>query len=395
MDTIFLKKGEDRRVRVGHLWIFSYEIDGSRTPVTEFAPGQSVNIADAGGRPLGTGYVNSASLIAVRLVSRNANEPLNADLLRSRLSDAISLRSRLFDRPFWRLCHGEGDFLPGIVADRHGNHIVCQISTAGMEAHTSDLLNVLDYLLHPRSILLDNDIASRELERLDRFQKAVLGNVPEEAVIEENETAYAVPLASGQKTGWFYDQRTNRRTLSPFVRSQPGCSVLDAFCYAGGFGALAAKNGAGSITFLDASSHALGYARRNAQMFCDNIEVIQGDALSRLADLRRSGRTFDIVCLDPPAFIKRKKDAKQGMEAYARINELGIDLVKPGGLLMTCSCSHHLDADALRSIVTRAAGKKRRFARLLYRGFQGPDHPVHPAMPETAYLKAFLFHLPW
>lgn len=394
METVFLKKGEDRRLRVGHLWVFSNEIDTRRSPLTSFTPGQPVLVSDSGGRVLGTGYVNPASLIAVRMVSRRPDEPLGPDLLRRRLTDALTLRERMFRRPFYRLCHGEGDFLPGLVADRHGDHIVCQITTAGMDVHTEELVAVLDELLHPSSILLDNDVASRDLEGLKRFQTTALGNTPEETAIEENGMQYAIPLRGGQKTGWFYDQRVNRAALSPFVQAQPGCEVLDAFCYAGGFGALAAGNGAGKVSFLDASAHALSYARRNAGQFGAEVETLQGDALSLLADLRRDGRTFDIVCLDPPAFIKRKKDARQGLEAYQRVNELGFDLVRPGGLFMTCSCSHHLEPDALRNLVTHTAGKRRRHARLLFQGFQGPDHPIHPAMPETAYLKTFLFQLP-
>ncbi len=392
METLYLKKGEDRRIRSGHLWVFSNEIDISRSPLASFSPGQPANLADSGGRMLGTAYVNPASLIAARIVSRRQDEPLDAGLLHRRLADALALRERLYDRPFWRLCHGEGDFLPGLVADRHGSHLVCQVTTAGMDAQTDALLNVLDELLHPASILLDNDIPARDLEGLPRYQKAASGAVPEEACIEENGVRYAIPLASGQKTGWFYDQRLNRASFAGLAA--PGCSVLDAFCYAGGFGTLAARNGAGSVTFLDASAHALGYARRNAEPFCRDVETLQGDALELLAGLRRQGRTFDMVCLDPPAFIKRKKDAKQGLEAYARVNELGMDLVAPGGILMTCSCSHHLQEDALRAIAARAAGKRRRHARLIFRGFQGPDHPVHPAMPETAYLKTFLFQFP-
>ena len=394
MDTVFLKKGEDRRIRAGHLWVFSNEIDNKRSPVAELAPGQAVSVADAGGRPLGTGYANPASLIAVRLFSRRADALLDSSLLRARLEDARDLRERLFSAPFYRLCHGEGDFLPGLVIDRHGEHFVCQVTTAGMDVRTDEILNVLDGLFHPRSILLDNDTASRDLEHLERYQRPALGEVPEECLVQENGAEYAAPLVSGQKTGWFYDQRQNRATLAPFVQSRPGCSVLDAFCYAGGFGALAARHGAGKVTFLDASATALAYAKRNAEQYGAEAECLRGDAAEVLAEMRRQGRQFDVVCLDPPAFIKRKKDARQGMEAYIRVNELGMDLVRPGGLLMTCSCSHHLEEDALRAIVTRAAGRRRRFARLLFRGFQGPDHPVHPAMPETAYLKAFLFHFP-
>lgn len=394
METVFLRKGEDRRLRIGHLWVFSNEIDTARSPLSSFRAGESVLVADSGGRVLGTGYINPSSLIAVRMISRRGDEVLGPDMLRHRLADALTLRERLFNVPFYRLCHGEGDFLPGLVIDRHGEHVVCQISTAGMDAHTEELVEILKELLHPSDILLDNDLAARDLEGLPRFQREAFGHVPEEAAIEENDMRYTVSLKGGQKTGWFYDQRVNRATLAAFVQARPGCEVLDAFCYAGAFGALAAKSGAGSVCFLDASSQALSYADRNAEPFVQKRETLQGDALTLLSAMRREGRRFDVVCLDPPAFIKRKKDFRQGMEAYQRVNELGIDLVRPGGIFMTCSCSHHLPAEDLRSIVTRAAGKRRRMARLLFQGFQGADHPIHPAMPETAYLKTFLFQFP-
>lgn len=394
MDTLYLKRGEDRRLRAGHLWVFSNEVDGKRSPLTAFAPGQAVNVADAGGRLLGTAYVNPASLIAARLVSPRPDAPLDADLLRHRLTDALALRQRLFERPFYRLCHGEGDMVPGLVADRHGDHVVVQITTAGMDVLTPALLGILTDLLHPASLLLDNDTPSRDLEGLTRSVAQPLGPVPEETDIEENGLTYAIPLAHGQKTGWFYDQRLNRAALIPFAA---GASVLDVCCYAGGFGALAARHGAQSVTFLDASASALGFARRNAERAAPRplaVDALQGDALAVLADLRREGRRFDVVCLDPPAFIKRRKDARQGLEAYRRLNELGLDLVEPGGVLLTCSCSHHLEADTLRGLAAKAAARRRMHIRLLHQGFQGPDHPIHPSMPETAYLKTFLFRLP-
>lgn len=395
METLFLKRGEDRRLRAGHLWVFSNEVDTIRSPLTAFTPGQSVNVADAGGRPLGTACVNPASLIAARLVSRECDQPLNADMLRDRLTDALALRQRLFDRPFYRLCHGEGDGLPGLVVDRHGEHLVAQISTAGMDLHLPELTEILADLLRPASLFLDNDLPSRDLEGLPRGTSAPVGHPPADITVEENGLTYAAPLTGGQKTGWFYDQRSNRAALASFAA---GSSVLDAFCYAGGFGALAAARGARSVTFLDASAPALGYARRNAALslppdaVCD-VDERKGDAFRLLADLRRDGRRFDVVCLDPPAFIKRRKDAKEGLEAYRRINELGLDLVKPGGTLMTCSCSHHLPADTLRGLVAKAAARRGRSLRLIRQGFQDADHPIHPSMPETAYLKTFLFQV--
>ena len=393
METLYLKRGEDRRLRAGHLWVFSNEVDVKRSPLTAFAPGQAVNVADTGERMLGTAYVNPASLIAARLVSRKPDTPLDADLLRARLIDALALRQRLFEHPFYRLCHSEGDWLPGLVIDRHGDHVVVQISTAGMDILLPALIDILTDLLHPASLLLDNDIPSRDLEGLTRGVAAPLGPVPDVVEVEENGLRYAVPLTRGQKTGWFYDQRDNRAALIPFAA---GASVLDAFCYAGGFGALAVRHGARSVAFADASATALDFARRNAEAAAPHAEIdcLHGDALNILADLRRDGRRFDLVCLDPPAFIKRRKDARQGLEAYRRLNELGLDLVEPGGALMTCSCSHHREAEALRGLAAKAAARRRVRLRLLRQGFQGPDHPIHPSMPETAYLKTFLFQVP-
>ncbi|MCH5276551.1 MAG: class I SAM-dependent rRNA methyltransferase [Desulfovibrionaceae bacterium] len=393
METLYLKRGEERRLRAGHLWVFSNEVDVARSPLNAFMPGQAVNVADAASRILGTAYVNPSSLIAARLVSRRPDTPLDADLARSRLADALALRQSLFHEPFYRLCHGEGDWLPGLVVDRHGDHLVAQISTASMDRLTPILTDILSDMLKPASLLLDNDISSRDFEALPRTVTNALGSAPDSVEVRENGLTYRAPLREGQKTGWFYDQRDNRMALIPFA---PGAAVLDAFCYAGGFGALALRHGARAVTFADASSTALDFARQNAERAApqSSIECLHGDALNTLARLRREGRRFDLVCLDPPAFIKRRKDARQGLEAYRRINELGLDLVKPGGVLMTCSCSHHLDAETLRALAAKAAAKRRMPLRLLRQGFQGADHPIHPSMPETAYLKTLLFQVP-
>ena len=392
MQTLFLRKGEERRLLAGHLWVFSNEVDARRSPLSEFEPGQDVLVADAHGRVLGTAYVNPASLIAARLVSREAEKPLCAELLRERLTRALALRETFFTRPFYRLCHGEGDFLPGLVLDRHGEWLTAQITTAGMERHREELAELLQNLLRPSGCILANDIAARDLEGLPRVVESLCGDMrsfPSEIEIEENGLRYRIPLVGGQKTGWFYDQRPNRAALAELTRE---ADVLDAFCYAGGFGALAAARGAKSVAFLDASAAALEFARRNAAgAGLNETETLKGDGLALLAELRRAGRNFDVVCLDPPAFIKRRKDAKQGLEAYRRINELGLDLVRPGAFFMTCSCSHHLEANELLRIVARAAGRRGRHLRLIHQGFQGPDHPIHPSMPETAYLKTFLF----
>lgn len=389
MRTLFLKKHEDRRIRAGHLWVFSNEVDVRRSPLTDFTPGEAAGLRDAEGRALGTAYVNPASLIAARVVSRRPDEALDADLLRRRLADALALRERLFDAPFYRLCHGEGDFLPGLVADRYGDILCVQLTTAGMDARRDDLLEILRELCRPSAVLFRNDAPARALEGLALGVEAV-GPVPDEIAVCENGARCFVPLAEGQKTGWFYDQRLNRRHAAGLVTGKE-CRVLDAFCYAGGFGVAAARAGAASVTFLDASSQALSFAARNLRSNAPDCEyeTVPGDALETLKRLADEGRRFDLVCLDPPAFIKRRKDAAQGLAAYRRVNDLGLRLVADGGMMITCSCSHHLAADDLRRLIASQAAKRGCAVRLLRQGGQGPDHPVHPAMPETAYLKTF------
>lgn len=392
MRTLFLKKHEDRRIRAGHLWVFSNEVDVRRSPLTEFAPGEAAELRDAEGRALGAVYVNPASLIAARVVSRRPDEALDTDLIRRRLADALALRERLFAAPFYRLCHGEGDFLPGLVVDRYDDILCVQLTAAGMDARRDDVLEVLRELCRPAGVLLRNDTPARTLEGLALGVEAV-GPVPDEIEVLENGARYLVPLAEGQKTGWFYDQRLNRRELARYACD---ADVLDIFCYAGGFGVTAAAAGAKSVTFLDASPQALALARENAAVNVPGlaekgaVETICGDAFHQLNELYEAGRRFSLISLDPPAFIKRRKDAAQGLAAYRKINALALRLLTPGGVLASSSCSHHLPAEALRGCVAQAAARRGLHARLLFTGGQGPDHPVHAAMPETAYLKCFI-----
>ncbi len=220
--------------------------------------------------------------------------------------------------------------------------------------------------------------------------------MPDVLEVPENGCIFRAPLQGGQKTGWFYDQRRNRREAARYAA---GADVLDIFCYAGGFGGTAAAAGARSVTFLDASPQALALATENAARNAPElarakaIEGLCGDAFERLAELDAQGRRFSLICLDPPAFIKRRKDFAQGLAAYRKINALAMQLLTPGGVFVSCSCSHHLPAESLRSCVQQAAARRKWQARILYAGGQGADHPVHAAMPETAYLKCFIAHL--
>ena len=383
-----LRRGEERRIKAGHLWVFANEVDVRKTPLKDFAPGEEATVQDFRGAGLGSACVSPGSLICARLYARKPDVPLDGDLVRQRLSQALALRGRLFDKPFYRLAYGEGDFLPGLVADRFGSHVALQVTTAGMEARKDLVRAVLEELVHPASIAWDNAVRARELEQLppDPVQE---GDCPAELEVPEGGCSYLAPCLGGQKTGWYYDQRPNRAMAAALCRQIPDAEVLDAFSYVGGFGTACGRAGAKSCVFADASEQALGYCSRNLERNAPGTacEILQGDAFETLGKMRADGRRFDLVSIDPPAFIKRRKDMKEGLAAYARINQLAMGLVRDGGILVSSSCSQHLGMDGLRGSVARAAARTGAHARLLYAGGQGPDHPVHCAMPETAYLK--------
>lgn len=391
MKQLFLKKGEDKRLRLGHLWLFSNEVDTQKSPMKGFTAGESVQVVAAGGKPVGTAYINPNSLICGRMISHRPNDPLSDALIEERIIRALQLRETLFDKPYYRLVFAEGDLLPGLVVDRYGDTLVAQITTAGMEAMKDTITSVLCNIVKPKALLYRNDAANRPLEGLDRYVEQAVGKVPTEIAIEENGVKFMVPLSEGQKTGWFYDQRMVRRDFASLCH---GKTVLDAFCYAGSFGCNAVKAGAKSVTFLDASKTALQYATRNAELNGASekgiaIDTVYGDALDTLQELKKEGRRFQTILVDPPAFIKKKKAFKEGLTAYQRVNKLAMELVEDGGIITSCSCSQHLHRDDLKRVLVHSANKAKVRITTLFQGHQGPDHPVHPAMPETDYLKTF------
>jgi len=383
---LYLKKNEERRLRNGHLWVYSNEVDSGRSPLNGFEPGQQVALIANDGKFIGNGYVNPHSLIAARLVSRSAKQVLDRSLLVHRLNIALSLRERLFAQPFYRLCYGESDGLPGLVVDRFGDIVVAQVNTAGMEAVLDEIAGALDKVLKPRAILWRNDSSAREQEGLSSYVQAAVGEVPEYVVIEENGTRFEVPLLSGQKTGWFYDHRMNRARVQQIAK---GLRVLDVFSYIGGWGIEAAVAGANEVVCVDASAKALDLVERNAALnqVDKRVSSVEGDAFEALKALRAERERFDLVIVDPPAFIKRKKDAKKGIEAYRRINQAAMQLLGKDGLLVSASCSFHLHAEVLREQLLQASRHLDRSLQIIEQGHQGPDHPQHPAIPETEYIK--------
>jgi 23S rRNA (cytosine1962-C5)-methyltransferase len=384
MQTLYLRKNEERRLLAGHLWVFGNEVDVARSRFKEFEPGEQARIVSASGRPLGSGYVNPHSLISVRMVSREG-KALDRDLLTRRIARALELRESLFKSPYYRLVFSEGDYLPGLVVDRYGDILVVQLTTAGMEQKKDVVVRALEELTKPKGILFRNDGSVRSLEGLESYVEMV-GSVPEEAVVEENGLRFTVPLAGGQKTGWFFDQRVNRAAFATYAGKG---RVLDAFSYVGGFGVTAAVTGAQEVVCLDSSGTALEYVQKNAEMngVGDRVRTEVGDAFDMLRQLGDRGERFGAVSLDPPALIKRGKDHAAGLAGYRKLNKLALALVEDGGVLTTCSCSRHLGAEELRGVLQRVATEAGARLQIVERGRQGPDHPVHPAMPETEYLK--------
>ncbi len=381
-----LKKNEERRLRAGHLWIFSNEVDVERTPLTAFEPGDAVRVLTHGGRSVGTAYVNPHTLICARLMSRGAEPVLDRSLIRHRLNLALGLREKLYDEPFYRLVYGESDGLPGLVVDRFGDVLVVQLTTAGMERRRETVVEALVRALRPSGVLLRNDNPIRELEGLPAYVETAHGEVPEAVELREHGLRYRVAPRQGQKTGWYFDQHANRGRLARYAR---GARVLDAFSYIGGFGLAAAGAGAQAVLCVDASETALEGVRTNAALngLENRVETLAGDAFDALKALHEAGERFDMVVLDPPAFIKRKKDLRRGTEAYRRLNQRGLRLLGREGFLCTASCSYHLPRATLREVLARTARHLDRGLQITEQGHQAPDHPVHPAIPETEYLK--------
>jgi 23S rRNA (cytosine1962-C5)-methyltransferase len=336
---------------------------------------------------LGYAYVNPHALICARIVSRSPVHPPDHSLIEHRLRVALALRERLYSVPYYRVVFGESDGLPGLVLDRYGDTVVGQIATAGMEAMRTVVEAAVISVLGARTLVWKNDGGARELENLPRQVLTPVGRAPEEIKILENSLQFSVPLASAQKTGWFYDQSANRERWRSMI--SPGARVLDVCSYAGAWAIAALTRGAREALCVDASESALSVAMRNAASNGVVLGTQRGDVFEVMDELVRRGERFDAIVLDPPAFIKRKKDIPRGQAAYRKLNQIAMRLLERDALLVSCSCSYHLAADELMGLIQAAARHTTRFVQVLHCGGQAPDHPIHPAIPETRYLKAF------
>jgi 23S rRNA (cytosine1962-C5)-methyltransferase len=385
---IDLKKNEDKRLRKGHLWVFSNEIDTKKTTLDQFSAGDLVNIKSDDGKIMGTAYINPQTLICARLLSRKPNLKCGVNFFKDRLITALTLRDKLFNKPFYRLVYGESDGLPGLVIDRFGSVLSVQITTAGIEQRKDAVVAALVELLNPIAIILKNDNSQRELEGLSLESEVVYGELPETLIIEENGAQFKIDVLNGQKTGWFYDHRSSRGILASIAKNQ---RILDLFSYTGAWGIPAAVADASEVTCVDASESALKLAKVNAQLnqVEDKMQFVRSDVFEFLKQARLDNQLYDIIVLDPPALIKRKKDFKQGYEAYRRLNQLALQVLSKNGILISASCSFHLSRENLHEILRGSGRHIDRHLVFFNSGGQGPDHPIDPASPETDYLKTF------
>ncbi len=389
--VVRLKPREGRRLRAGAPWAFSNEI-AMTAEVKALPPGSLVRVVGDDGREFGTFCFNSKSLIGLRHLSTAPEAMIDAEFFAARFARALKVREAFYDAPFYRLVHAEGDGLPGLTIDRFAETLVVQVTTAGMEALEREMLAGLEVALSPANVVLRNDAPSRALEGLDSYVRAGKGEMPPRLMLEENGTRYFADLTHGQKTGWYFDQRDNRAFMAGLAK---GRSVLDAYCYAGGFAILAAKQSAREVVALDSSSPALALAEEAAaaNKVSSRSRFVKADVFEELERLAAAKETFDVVIADPPPFVKAKKDLEVGAKAYRKLARLAADVTAPGGFLFLASCSHNMPADRFALECALGIGRAGREGALLRQAGAGPDHPVHPMLPETGYLKALVYAL--
>lgn len=388
---IRLQPGRHKRALEGHPWVYSNEIEMA-AEAKALPRGTVVRFVSHDNRPLGAGFFDAHSLIAGRFLERDADAAIDTGWLSARITRALELRQRLLDKPFYRLVHAEADGLPGTVIDRFGDVVVAQVNSAGMDKLSGALVDAIDAAVKPSAVVIRNDSALRSVEGLADGVRIAKGSVDGPVRLEENGVAFLAHVTEGQKTGWFFDQRDNRRAVADLAK---GMRVLDVYTHTGAFGLQAAAAGAKETVLVDRSELALDLAKRAADLngIGDRVRFVQAEAFKDLERRGAAGEKFDIVVVDPPAFVKSKKDLVTGLKGYRKLAEMAARLVTPGGFLFAASCSHNVDAPSFLTEVTRGIGRARRSGRILRQAGAAADHPVHPLLPESAYLKAVMLQL--
>jgi 23S rRNA (cytosine1962-C5)-methyltransferase len=380
---LMLRRGEDRRVRGGHPWIFSNEVEEIRG---DLADGGLVEVTDSRGAFLGIAYHNRRSLIAARMLTRG-RDTIDTAFFVKRFARALAFRQQACPGDHaLRLVYSESDQLPGLIVDRYGDYLSVQVLTLGMESRLAEVREALEQVFSPRGAVYVGDSSMRELEGLPKRREVWWGDVPERIAVDVGGFMLEVDLVGGQKTGLFLDQRMNRRHAESRAK---GRRALDVFCYQGEWAMHMARGGASEVLAVDSSEPALALARANAERagFADRIGFVRGTAFDELRRLEREGERFGVVVLDPPALIKSRRHIAAGSRAYREMNRAAMTLLDRDGVLVTCSCSHHLDDAMFRQVLLEAARAARRPMRLLDWSAEAADHPQLLAVPETHYLK--------
>lgn len=389
--VVRLRPKAGRRFLQGGAWVYADEIVMDRRAKGR-APGTVATLEDAERRPLGTVAFNPESVIAARLLDRDPAAEIDAGWFAARLRAALALRDTLFDAPFYRLVHAEGDGLPGVVMDRFGDAVAIQPNAAWADVRLDALTAALDAVLAPAVVVLNAGSRARALEGLAGEGGVLRGTVDGPIPVPMNGAVYMADLTGGQKTGLFYDQRPNHAFVARLAK---GRAVLDVFAHVGGFGLAALAAGAASALAVDGSAPALALAAEGARLsgVAERFATRKGDAFETMRALAAEGARFGVVVCDPPAFAPSKQALEAGLRAYEKTARLGAALVEPGGFLTLCSCSHAADAESFRAACLRGMTASGRDAALLRAGGAGPDHPAHAGLPETGYLKALTFRL--
>lgn len=389
-EKVRLLPGRPREERRQHPWIYRSEI---AEIMGNPAPGDVVDVVDARGRFIGRGYWNPRSQIAIRILTRDLGVKIDEAFFRERLQAALAYRRTVVeDTNAYRLVNAEADFLPGLVVDRYGEYLVVQTLTLGVERFKPFIVSLLAEMICPAGIYERNDVSVRELEGLPLTKGILHGTCPAEVPFTEYGLSFWADIANGQKTGFFLDQRENRRAVARYAR---GARVLDCFCYAGGFTVHAAAAGAAEVVAVDISGAALGFAARHAAAngVADRCRFVEANAFDYLRSLVAAGKRFDLVVLDPPSFTKTKDAVPGALRGYKEINLRALKLLSAGGYLVSCSCSYHVTEDLFLAAIAAAARDARRELRLVELRRQAKDHPMLLAAPETYYLKCAVFQV--
>jgi 23S rRNA (cytosine1962-C5)-methyltransferase len=386
-----LLPGQDRRLRAGHPWVFSNELRMDQASRT-IPPGSPVCLAGADGRPLALAHFNPHSLIAARVLTRNKDATIDAGFIERRLSRALRLRERLFERPFYRLVHAEADGLPGLIVDRMHDVLVVQVNTAGMAGLEAEILRLLEQMFAPRAVVLRNDSPVRELEGLPLATRLARGSLDQPALVLEGGLTFEIDPLEGQKTGWYFDQSRNRGFVAALAGGQ---RVLDLYSYSAGFGLRAAAAGATQVQAVDRTAQGLELAARSAAAngLSERLEVRRQDAFAALDQLASARERFGIVVADPPSFVRSKRELKPGLRGYRKLARQAASVVGEEGVLAIASCSHNVTREAFAAEVQKGLRDAGRAGRLIHEAGAGPDHPSHPALPESAYLKFLVYVL--